>query len=100
MSGVNGRHVARARWGPWTVEWNSGRVNCDHHRSWRFYAESVCNPNGFMGIQCTDSSQFDLGECNRVNVVPMGIATPSSARGKFYLHTNSQSPFAKGLQGI
>ncbi|XP_076290869.1 inactive pancreatic lipase-related protein 1-like [Lasioglossum baleicum] len=73
---------------------------CNHHRSWRYYAESVLNPYGFMAIQCANSLQFDIGECNRANVVPMGYATPTSARGKFYLHTNSQSPFAEGMKGI
>ncbi|XP_076290287.1 pancreatic triacylglycerol lipase-like [Lasioglossum baleicum] len=75
-------------------------TNCNHHRSWRYYAESIQNPNGFMAVQCSGSSQFKSGECNRANVVPMGFAAPATARGKFYLHTNAQSPFAKGLQGI
>ncbi|XP_076647996.1 pancreatic lipase-related protein 3-like isoform X1 [Halictus rubicundus] len=78
----------------------SDERDCDHHRSWRYYAESVLNPNGFMAIQCTGIELFISGNCNRENVVPMGYATPTTARGNFYLHTNSQSPFAKGLQGI
>ncbi|XP_076647999.1 pancreatic triacylglycerol lipase-like [Halictus rubicundus] len=73
---------------------------CNHARSWTYYAESVLNPDGFMAIQCTSSGQFKTGKCNRANVVPMGYATPTTARGNFYLHTNSQSPFAKGLRGI
>ncbi|XP_076648060.1 uncharacterized protein LOC143356342 [Halictus rubicundus] len=79
---------------------NPKEVGCSHSRSWMYYAESVLNPDGFMAIQCTGSWQFKTGTCNRANVVPMGYATPTTARGKFYLHTNSQSPFAKGLQGI
>ncbi|XP_076647998.1 pancreatic lipase-related protein 2-like isoform X3 [Halictus rubicundus] len=79
---------------------NKKETNCNHHRSWRYYAESVLNPNGFMAVQCTGSEQFKSGKCNRANVIPMGYATPTTARGKFYLHTNSQSPFALGLRGI
>ncbi|XP_076645229.1 pancreatic triacylglycerol lipase-like isoform X2 [Halictus rubicundus] len=72
---------------------------CSHHRSWRFYAESVTNPLGFLGVQCADDLSFQTNSCNYSDIVQMGFDTPSTARGVYYLHTNSQSPFAKGLQG-
>ncbi|XP_078046325.1 pancreatic triacylglycerol lipase-like [Augochlora pura] len=72
---------------------------CSHHRSWRFYAESVKNPKGFLGVECNDDWAFLKGLCNNTNVVPMGFATPMDAKGTYYLTTHSSSPFAKGLQG-
>ncbi|XP_076379740.1 pancreatic triacylglycerol lipase-like [Megalopta genalis] len=70
---------------------------CSHHRSWRYYAESVGNPHGFLADPCLN---VGLLLCDRSNVVPMGYATPSNARGKYYLYTNSQYPFALGLNGL
>ncbi|XP_076647994.1 pancreatic triacylglycerol lipase-like isoform X2 [Halictus rubicundus] len=72
---------------------------CSHHRSWRFYAESVRNPSGFLAVQCADDFSFLTNSCNYSNIIPMGFETPSNATGVYYLHTNSQSPFARGLQG-
>ncbi|XP_076647995.1 pancreatic triacylglycerol lipase-like [Halictus rubicundus] len=72
---------------------------CSHHRSWWFYAESVKNPSGFLAVQCADDLSFQTNSCNYSDIVHMGFDTPSTARGVYYLHTNSKSPFAKGLQG-
>ncbi|XP_076290864.1 lipase member H-B-like isoform X2 [Lasioglossum baleicum] len=72
---------------------------CSHHRSWRFYAESVTKPKGFLGVQCVDDFDFQTNSCNYSNIIPMGPDTPINARGVYYLHTNSKSPFARGLLG-
>ncbi|XP_033345662.1 pancreatic triacylglycerol lipase-like [Bombus vosnesenskii] len=65
---------------------------CSHHRSWRFYAESVKNPNAFIGKCEVDCSNSDL--------IPMGIATPSNTTGKYFLSTNAESPFGRGKRSI
>ncbi|XP_033334506.2 pancreatic triacylglycerol lipase [Megalopta genalis] len=75
-------------------------VNCNHHRSWRFYAESVGNPRGFLADRCSGGVLFNEKKCDRSDVIPMGYATPSNARGLYYLKTNSKSPFALGLKGL
>ncbi|XP_076290868.1 lipase member H-B-like [Lasioglossum baleicum] len=76
-------------------------TNCNDARSWKYYAESILNPKGFMAIQCFSSAVFNLGNCNLNGaVVPMGYATPTNATGRFYLRTLSQSPFAEGMGGI
>ncbi|XP_076290859.1 pancreatic triacylglycerol lipase-like isoform X2 [Lasioglossum baleicum] len=72
---------------------------CSHHKSWWFYAESVRNPSGFLAVQCKDDFSFKFNSCNYTDIVPMGYGTPTNATGTYYLHTNSKSPFARGLQG-
>ncbi|XP_006608022.2 pancreatic lipase-related protein 2-like isoform X1 [Apis dorsata] len=66
---------------------------CSHHRSYKFYAESVKNHNIFIG-KC-----HSLNECNGVEYIPMGYATPSNATGNYYLITNSKIPFGRSLTG-
>ncbi|XP_078046323.1 pancreatic triacylglycerol lipase-like [Augochlora pura] len=73
---------------------------CNHHRSWRYYAESVGNPDGFVAVQCSGGGLFQKLQCNQSDVTVMGYATPSSVSGTYYLNTNSQSPFALGTKGI
>lgn len=52
---------------------------CSHHRSWRYYAESVTNGAIFVGVQCPSLSRFSSGNCNDNVPVVMGYDTPSSA---------------------
>nr|XP_033334500.1 pancreatic triacylglycerol lipase-like [Megalopta genalis]XP_033334501.1 pancreatic triacylglycerol lipase-like [Megalopta genalis] len=70
---------------------------CSHHRAWRYYAESIGNPHGFLGDACLN---VGLLVCDQSNKVPMGYATPANARGRYYLYTNSHSPFALGSAGL
>ncbi|XP_055917530.1 pancreatic triacylglycerol lipase-like [Eupeodes corollae] len=78
---------------------------CSHHRSWRFWAESVADVNDsspkFLGFPSGTYLQFlAAGKGNLKNKpVEMGINCPMSARGNYYLKTNSQSPFARGMDG-
>ncbi|XP_078046322.1 pancreatic triacylglycerol lipase-like isoform X2 [Augochlora pura] len=75
-------------------------TNCNHRRSWRYYAESVGNPHGFMAVGCKSGDLFHKKKCDQSNVIFMGYATPSNARGTYYLNTNPRSPFALGKRGI
>lgn len=72
---------------------------CSHHRSWKFYAESICNQTAFYGVKCDSETSFKLGKCNKNQVIPMGIATPGTGKGRFYLRTGDKSPFGLGEAG-
>ncbi|XP_055838377.1 pancreatic triacylglycerol lipase-like [Episyrphus balteatus] len=78
---------------------------CSHQRSWRFWAESVANSNEdkpkFLGFPSRSYLQFlTAGKANLKNKpVEMGINCPISASGNYYLKTNSQPPFARGMDG-
>ncbi|XP_043801529.1 pancreatic lipase-related protein 2-like [Apis laboriosa] len=66
---------------------------CTHNRSFEFYAESVKNHTSLIA-KC-----YSLNECGGVEYIPMGYATPSNATGNYYLLTNAESPFGRGLAG-
>ncbi|XP_039313434.1 pancreatic triacylglycerol lipase isoform X2 [Solenopsis invicta] len=72
---------------------------CSHHRSWRFYAESVINESAFLGVQCSTLSDFKYDKCSNNTRIVMGYATPTSARGTVYLVTAAQSPFGLKKKG-
>ncbi|XP_055917532.1 phospholipase A1 member A-like isoform X2 [Eupeodes corollae] len=78
---------------------------CGHRRSWDLWAESVANVNNtspkFLGFPSLTYQEFVwAGDGNLKNKpVEMGINCPMSARGDYYLKTNSESPFAKGMEG-
>ncbi|XP_018367591.1 PREDICTED: phospholipase A1 member A-like [Trachymyrmex cornetzi] len=73
---------------------------CSHHRSWKFYAESLINESAFLGVQCSSLSHLASGKCNNNTQIIMGYATPSSAQGTVYLLTADQSPFGLKEQGL
>ncbi|KAL0119584.1 hypothetical protein PUN28_007790 [Cardiocondyla obscurior] len=73
---------------------------CSHHRSWRFYAESLINESAFIGVQCSSLFNFVSNECINNTRIVMGYATPKSARGTVYLVTNDDSPFGLGEKGV
>nr|XP_033334497.1 lipase member H-B-like [Megalopta genalis] len=79
------------------IEYPGG--SCSHFRAEEFMTEAANNPNTFIGVQCNSWVDFKAGNCNQTNKIPMGLFTPCSAAGKYYLQTNSASPFAKGSSG-
>ncbi|XP_031776479.1 pancreatic triacylglycerol lipase isoform X1 [Apis florea] len=66
---------------------------CSHSRSFEFYAESVRNHTAFIA-KC-----YSLNECGGVEYIPMGYATSVNSTGTYYLLTNTESPFGRGLAG-
>ncbi|XP_047345078.1 pancreatic triacylglycerol lipase-like isoform X2 [Vespa velutina] len=52
---------------------------CSHHRSWKYYAESLINENSFMAVKCSLYREFLAGKCNENLKVPMGFATSTNA---------------------
>ncbi|XP_003700219.1 phospholipase A1-like [Megachile rotundata] len=71
--------------------------SCSHARSYRFFAESI-NSNGFLARSCSGYSDYKGGKCNSNHVARMGGVQPDTkASGKYYLTTNSKSPYAKNV---
>ncbi|XP_012239344.1 LOW QUALITY PROTEIN: pancreatic triacylglycerol lipase-like [Bombus impatiens] len=58
---------------------------CAHLRSYKFFAESITNPKGFLGTRADGATAY------------MGGATPDpKAKGTYYFKTTGQYPFALG----
>ncbi|XP_031770727.2 pancreatic lipase-related protein 2 isoform X2 [Galleria mellonella] len=73
---------------------------CSHWRSWRFYAESVRNPEAFPASPASSYQKFRENPTPEVGMIYMGINCDTSARGSYYLTTNSKPPFGKGVDGL
>ncbi|XP_068968362.1 phospholipase A1-like [Bombus flavifrons] len=57
---------------------------CAHLRSYRFFAESITNPKGFLGIRADGATAY------------MGGATlDPNAKGTYYFKVNSRYPYAR-----
>ncbi|EFN66713.1 Phospholipase A1 member A [Camponotus floridanus] len=72
---------------------------CSHHRSWRFYAESLIDETAFLGVECPSLYHFYSGKCNNNTQIIMGYGTPSNAQRNIYLVTADQSPFGLHEKG-
>ncbi|XP_015588417.1 lipase member H-A [Cephus cinctus] len=66
---------------------------CSHHRSWKFYAESLLIEDSFVAVKCTSNIRFLLGKCKKNEKAIMGFATSVTTKGEFYLKTNSTPPY-------
>ncbi|XP_036403183.1 inactive pancreatic lipase-related protein 1-like [Megalops cyprinoides] len=79
-------------------------VACNHLRSYKYYSDSILNPEGFTGYPCSDGGVFESGRC-----FPCGdgacpfmghhadkFRRPSGAeKMKFYLNTGNAKPFGR-----
>lgn len=74
-------------------------IACGHHRAWMFYAESVTNPFGFPASRCAKWRPDIRLDCKWTPQALMGFAVDPTVRGKFYLRTNAQPPFARNATG-
>lgn len=68
---------------------------CSHSRACDYFVESIENVNAFNSYSCDSWQNYTLGKCSHTNPIHMGDKTPKTARGKFYLETNSLKPFTK-----
>ncbi|XP_028040615.1 inactive pancreatic lipase-related protein 1 isoform X1 [Bombyx mandarina] len=73
---------------------------CSHWRSWRFYAESVRNPEAFPASPAESFSKFKDNPTPELGLVYMGFNCDHSAKGSYYLTTNGKTPFGKGIDGL
>ncbi|KPI92731.1 Pancreatic lipase-related protein 2 [Papilio xuthus] len=73
---------------------------CSHWRSWRFYAESVRNPEAFPASPADSYQKFKENTKPEVGMVYMGADCDLRAKGSYYLTTNASEPFGKGMEGL
>ncbi|XP_055598824.1 inactive pancreatic lipase-related protein 1 isoform X2 [Uranotaenia lowii] len=69
---------------------------CSHGRAYEYFAESVNYQKGFMSYQCGDMNEYRSEQC-RAAPQPMGDATTVDARGTYYLETNPEPNYGRGL---
>ncbi|XP_063982882.1 pancreatic triacylglycerol lipase-like isoform X1 [Diachasmimorpha longicaudata] len=67
---------------------------CSHSRAHQFMTESIGNVNGFRARHCDNWEKYKAGKCNYNRIAVMGEYAVASLRGKFYLSTRQDSPFA------
>ncbi|XP_004448089.1 pancreatic triacylglycerol lipase [Dasypus novemcinctus] len=79
-------------------------VACNHLRSYKYYSDSIINPDGFAGFSCASYSVFSADKCFPC---PNGVCPqmghyadrfPGKTNGvsqKFYLNTGDASNFAR-----
>lgn len=68
---------------------------CTHVRAFEYFAESINNKN-FIGRSCKSYVNFELGKCKLKPTAYMGGADlDTRAKGRYYLETNSNPPFAR-----
>lgn len=74
-------------------------IICSHSRAYEYFAESAYENNGknFIATQCNSISALRTGKCTNKHI-PMGIDTPHTARGNFYLETNKKAPYGRSFQ--
>lgn len=75
---------------------------CSHRRSWWFWAESLENKDEklFASIKCKSWDSFKEGRCEQgAPIVHMGIDCAMDATGDYYLQTNGEAPYSKGMAG-
>lgn len=73
---------------------------CSHSRAWLLYAESVLEPDSFVGAQCSSWKQFMKGNCDYNDTSIMGYHCPTDTRGKYDLQTSDESPFGLKEEGL
>lgn len=71
-------------------------ILCAHARAYEYYAESVLpgHEHNLMATRCNSFSSFKNGKCSG-SPIPMGLNTPNTARGNYYLQTNKAAPFGR-----
>lgn len=57
----------------------------------------IGNENNFIGKKCGSLHSYEINACIQKEV-PMGYACPKTAKGNFFLKTESKFPFGKGRQ--
>ncbi|XP_061084762.1 inactive pancreatic lipase-related protein 1-like [Conger conger] len=79
-------------------------VACNHLRSYKYYSDTILNPEGFTGYPCSDKDVFESGRCFPCadGACPlMGhhadkFHRPNGAeKMKFYLNTGDAKPFGR-----
>ncbi|XP_014277749.1 pancreatic lipase-related protein 2 [Halyomorpha halys] len=66
---------------------------CSHARAYLYYAESIEYPFGYQSTPCFSWLEYVKNKCEEKETIEMGAFVPTSARGLYYLKTNSEPPF-------
>lgn len=74
---------------------------CSHRRSWWFWAESVkdIGEKSFPAVKCKSWDLFKDGKFEDGPIAYMGIDCQMNVKGDYFLQTNGQEPFSKGIVG-
>ncbi|XP_060780694.1 pancreatic triacylglycerol lipase-like [Neoarius graeffei] len=80
-------------------------VACNHLRAYKYYSDSILNPEGFLGYPCTNQVMFESGHCfpctSNSSCPFMGyhadkFKVPNGAElMKFHLNTADARPFSR-----
>ncbi|XP_015435537.1 PREDICTED: lipase member H-B-like [Dufourea novaeangliae] len=81
------------------IAYANPQIGCSHIRAEFLQTEAVGNQNGFLAVKCDSYDYFKVDACNRSDIIPMGERPPALASGKYYLQTNGQRPYARGIDG-
>lgn len=73
------------------------QAGCSHMRAIPYFTESINSSCQFKAFKCTDYDAFLNGKCTSCSTGcnRMGYHASKNTQGKFYLQTNSKSPFCK-----
>ncbi|XP_070501464.1 lipase member H-like isoform X1 [Chironomus tepperi] len=71
-------------------------AGCSHTRALLFFAESIRRPHAFPADRC-DPTNNESAECKEGIPAFMGLAADKRLRGKFYLTTNAEEPYGRGV---
>ncbi|XP_037660613.1 inactive pancreatic lipase-related protein 1-like [Choloepus didactylus] len=84
-------------------------VVCNHLRSYKYYSESILNPDGFAAYPCTSYKSFNSNKCfpcPAEGCPQMGhhadkfASKTSEEQQKFFLNTGDASKFARWRYGV
>lgn len=76
-------------------------ITCSHNRAFEYYAETVYpgNEYSFMTSRCISYDAYKKNDCAQLKI-PMGIATPTTARGSYFISTNGRQPYSSYSRNI
>ncbi|KAM3959596.1 LOW QUALITY PROTEIN: phospholipase A1 VesT1.02-like [Aphomia sociella] len=72
---------------------------CSHDRSWQYFVEAIAFPTAFPAASAADYESW-INDDNITETIYLGDLTNTRARGNFYLSTNSESLYGKGVAGL
>ncbi|XP_039593120.1 LOW QUALITY PROTEIN: inactive pancreatic lipase-related protein 1-like [Polypterus senegalus] len=79
-------------------------VACNHLRSYKYYADSILNPDGFLGYRCPTVEAFEAGNCFPCptkgcpmmgHYAPQVRPATNAEQFKFFLNTGEARPFTR-----
>nr|CAD7404463.1 unnamed protein product [Timema poppensis] len=71
------------------------KMICSHFMAPLLFVESIYSADAFLATRCDSWQAYRNKSCVGQEKVIMGLNTPSTARGKFYLDTNLTPPYGR-----